>query len=147
MKLWKKILIGVGILVLLALGALGYGVMKVSDVYTEKIKPDMIKYVQMTKEDQDKYVLEHMEDLFKAVQKEDEKAGRELEAMQKDENVRKAGLELGRSFCASFVNMSDDITEKLSPEDKAKFKQEEDALDARSKHFDEVMKKYTGEAK
>ena len=147
MKLWKKILIGVGILVLLGLGVLAYGLMKAGDVYTEKIEPDMVKYVQMTKEEQDKYVINHMEDLFKAIQRDDLNTGRELEAMQKDENVRQAGVALGRSFCAGFINMSENITSKLTPEDKAKFKQEEADLEARRKHFDEVVKKYTGEAK
>ena len=135
-------MIGVGILALLVLGALGYGIMKVNDVYTEKIKPDMIKYVQMTKEDQNKYIINHMEEILKGVQEDDAEVQQQLEALRNDDASRQAGIEFGRSLCASLINVSDDITDTLSPEDKAMYKQEADAVDARSKHFDKVMKEY-----
>ena len=41
MKWWKKLLIVVGILAVLGLGLLGYGAMKLGDLYNEKILPDM----------------------------------------------------------------------------------------------------------
>lgn len=139
MKLWKKILIGVAILAALGLGLLGYGTMKVADVYSEKIKPDMQRYVQMTREDQDKYVIDHLQELMKATQNEDSDATVMLEAMQNNPDVRQAGIEMGRSVCASLIGLSDDIMDSLSPEDKKKYEQEAKALDSRTDRFEELL--------
>lgn len=147
MKLWKKLLLAVGILAALGIGLLSYGVMKFEDVYTEKIKPDMQQYVQMNQEEQDKYIITNLEKLLKGIQSEDaktdDKVKMDLEAVQKDEAVRQAGVAFGRSVCAHLINVSEDITKTLSPEDKAKYKKEADALEQRSQHLDDMVAKYT----
>jgi len=144
MKWWKKLLIVVAILAALGLGLMGYGVWKVSDVYEQKIQPDMARYVQMTKEDQDKYVLSHMEDLLKSIQSDDtdEQVKLEAEAIAKDPATRQAAIEVGRSMCAVLLSASDEITGKLSAEDKAKYEEEGKALDARGKAFDKAVEEY-----
>lgn len=142
MQWWKKLLIAVGILAMLGLGVVGYGLMKVGDIYKEKIQPDMQAYVQMTKEEQDRYVLSHMEDLMKSVQAEDEDVKLELEAMQNDPDAKQAGIEMGRSMCAILLSASDDITDSLSPADKSKYEEEGKAIEARSNHFEQMVKQY-----
>ena len=144
MKLWKKVLIGVAILAALGIGLLGYGVWKVSDVYEQKIQPDMQRYVQMTKEEQDKYVIAHMEDLLKSIQSDDtdEKVKLEYEAIEKDPASRQAAIEVGRSMCAVLLSASDDITSKLTAADKAKYEEEGKALEARGKALDKAVEDY-----
>lgn len=144
MKWWKKLLIAVAILAALGLGLMGYGAWKVADVYEEKIQPDMARYVQMAKEDQDQYVLAHMEDLLKSIQSDDtdEEVKLEAEAIAKDPAARQAALEVGRSMCAVLLSASDEITGKLSAEDKAKYEEEAKALDARGTAFDKAVKEY-----
>ena len=147
MKWWKKLLIAVGILAALGLGLVGYGVWKVSDVYTEKILPDMERYVQMTQEEQDKYVLAHMEDLIKSLQSDDtdDKVKLETEAIAKDPAARQAAIEVGRSMCAVMLSASDEISNKLSAADKAKYEEESKALDARGKAFDKAVENYAAQ--
>lgn len=144
MKWWKKLLIAVGILAALGLGLIGYGVSKVSDVYEEKIQPDMQRYVQMTKAEQDEYVIAHMEDLMKSIQSDDtdEKVKLETEAIEKDPASRQAAVEVGRSMCAVLLSASEDITSKLSAADKAKYEEEGKALEARGKAFDKAVEDY-----
>ena len=142
MQWWKKLLIALGILLVLGLGLLGYGAMKMSDVYTETIKPDMEAYVQMTEEEQDKYVLNHMEKLMQAVKAEDKEVQIEVEAMQNDPATREAGIALGRSMCALLLSASDDITSSLSAADKAKYEEEGKAIDARGKQFEKLVEEY-----
>jgi hypothetical protein len=144
MKWWKKLLIAVGILAALGVGLMGYGIWKVSDVYEQKIQPDMQRYVQMTKEEQDEYVIAHMEDLLKSIQSDDtdDKVKLEYEAIEKDPAARQAAIEVGRSMCAVLLSASDDITSKLSAADKAKYEEEGKALDARGKAFDKAVEDY-----
>jgi hypothetical protein len=142
MKWWKKLLIAVGILAVIGAGLLGYGVMKVGDIYKEKILPDMQAYVQMTDEEQDQYVLSHMEDLMKSLRAEDEAVQLELEAIQNFPEAREAGLEVGRSMCAVLLSASDEITANLSAAEKAQYEKEAKDLDARSKHFEKMVEQY-----
>ena len=139
---WKKLLIVVGILAVLGAGLLGYGVMKVGDLYKEKILPDMQAYVQMTEQEQDDYVLSHMEELMKSVDAEDDQVKLELEAMEKYPEARQAGVEVGRSMCAIMLSASDEITDSLSAADKAKYEEEGKAIEARSKHFEKMVEEY-----
>lgn len=142
MQWWKKLLIVVGILAVLGIGLLGYGAMKVGDLYTENIKPDMQAYVQMTEEEQNQYVLSHMEKLMKSAQAEDKAVQLELEAMQNDPAAKEAGIALGRSMCALLLSASEDITDSLSPADKAKYEDEGKAIEARSNHFEKLVEQY-----
>ena len=48
MKLLKKILIGIVVLIMIGVGLIGFGVFEAKKTYTEKIEPDMKRYVTMT---------------------------------------------------------------------------------------------------
>ncbi len=141
MKLWKKILIGVVILGVIGLGFAGYGIYKMGTAYKEKIEPDMKQYVQMTKEEQDKYVITHMEDFLMAIQSGDDKdLQSDLDAVRNNPEIRQAGIDWGRSICASLIDMSDDISGELSEDAKALYKAEADAGEKRSDKFTKLLK-------
>lgn len=146
MKWWQKLLITLGILMALGLGLLVYGAFKVGDIYTEKVEPELKSYVQMDKEQQDKYILSRMEELMKGVKEEDESSKisvkMQLEAMEKDETIRRAGVEMGRSLCAKLIGLTDSVNSTLSPEAKAAYEREADALEARSKVFEDMVEDY-----
>ena len=138
MKLWKKILIAFSILAVIGIGIFAYGIYKIEGTYTEKIVPEMKRYVQMTKEQQDEYVITHMEELLTTTsQPEDLKYFQE--AMKNDPEFRQAGVDWGRSICAVLIDMSEEISEGLSAEDKAKYKAEADARDERNDRFTKML--------
>ena len=64
MNLWKKILIGVFILAAIVVGLVGFGIFKAHQAYTEKIVPDMKRYVTMTQQEQDQYVMSKLGELY-----------------------------------------------------------------------------------
>ena len=138
MKLWKKILIAFSILAVIGVGLVAYGIYKIEGTYTEKIVPDMKRYVQMTKEQQDEYVVTHMEDLMMTtLQSEEFKSFQK--AMKDNPELRQAGIDWGRSICAVFISMSEDIFAGLSEEDKAKYKAEAEENDTRGDKFTKLL--------
>ncbi len=143
MKLWKKILIGVVILAAIGVGIIGYGFFKVGKAYTEKLVPDMIRYTQMTTQEQDQYVISHMEDLLVTLSDDNknEKGKASLEAVRNDPAVRQAGIAWGRSLCASIITNDKDISAKLTPEAKEKYRKEASDSEEKSKHFQELLDK------
>lgn len=138
MKLWKKILIGFFILAVIGIGLAAYGVSKISDTYTEKIEPDMKRYVQMTKEEQNEYVLVHMEELL-ATASQPEELKYFQEAIKNNPEFRQAGIDWGRSICAIFIVMSEEISGGLSEEEKAMYKAEADARNERDEKFTKML--------
>ncbi len=143
MKLWKKILIGVIVLAVIGMGAIIYGFFKIGQTYTEKVAPDMMRYVQMTQTEQDQYVLSKMSDFTEKLYGE-EKEGKGkavMEAMNKDPELRQAGLLWGRSLCASIIKEDKDIFNTLSPQNKKKYEEEADDMEERSERFQALMKK------
>ncbi len=143
MKLWKKVLIGVVILALIGIGIVGYGFFKAGQAYTEKLVPDMIRYTQMTTQEQDQYVITHMEDLVIALSsdKTNEKNQATLDAMKNDPAVRQAGIAWGRSVCASIISNDKDISAKLTPEQREQYKKESADGEEKSKRFQELLDK------
>ena len=138
MKLWKKILIAFSILAVIGVGLVAYGIYKIEGTYTEKIVPDMKRYVQMTKEQQDEYVVTHMEDLMMTtLQSEEFKSFQK--AMKDNPELRQAGIDWGRSICAVFISMSEEIFAGLSEEDKAKYKAEAEENDTRGDKFTKLL--------
>ena len=146
MKWWKKLLITLGILLALGLGLLVYGAFKATDMYTEKVEPELKSYVQMDKAQQDKYIFSRMEELMKGIKSEDDHSEVsiqvQLEAMEKDEAIRRAGVEMGRSLCAHLIGITDSVNGTLSPEDKAAYEREAEALEERSDVFEKMVKDF-----
>ena len=142
MKLWKKILIGVLVIAVIGIGAVVYGLFKVQKLYTEKIAPDMVRYTQMTTAEQDKYIISRMEDLTTMIAGEDKdgKGKAVVEAMEKNPELRQAGIGWGRAVCATIIKDDEDLSSRLTPVQKAQYKKEADGLDDKSKHFQEKMR-------
>ena len=138
MKLWKKILIAFSILAVIGIGIFAYGIYKIEGTYTEKIVPDMKRYVQMTKEQQDEYVITHMEELLTTTSQPEELKYFQ-EAMKNDPEFRQAGVDWGRSICAVFIDMSEEISAGLSAEDKARYKAEAEENDTRGDKFTKLL--------
>ena len=138
MKLWKKILIAFSILAVIGVGLVAYGIYKIEGTYTEKIVPDMKRYVQMTKEQQDEYVITHMEELLTTTSQPEELKYFQ-EAMKNDPEFRQAGVDWGRSICAVFIDMSEEISAGLSAEDKARYKAEAEENDTRGDKFTKLL--------
>ncbi|MBQ8698986.1 MAG: hypothetical protein IJ812_00325 [Schwartzia sp.] len=142
MKLWKKLLIGVAVLAVIVVGLVGYGLFKAGKVYTEKIEPDMKRYVLMTQQEQDEYVLSRLTDLYEMVYRKDaqnEQHRAAAEAIKNNPSVRQAGLVWGRSICASIIINSAELSRNLSPADRAKYLREADDLDDKGEHFTKEM--------
>ena len=143
MKLLKKILIGIVVLIMIGVGLIGFGVFEAKKTYTEKIEPDMKRYVTMTQQQQDEYVLSKLGDLYTLSHKRDDspvgKAA--LDALQNDPAVRQTGLVWGRSLCAFIITQSKDISSTLSPEDKAKYAKEAEDFDSKSERFQKEMER------
>ncbi|MBQ9697195.1 MAG: hypothetical protein IJV46_01485 [Acidaminococcaceae bacterium] len=144
MKFWKKLLIGVIILTLIGIcGFVGLGIFGAKKVYTEKIEPDMKRYVTMTQQEQDEYVLSKLEDLYGLSNKLDDSAEGKaaLNALQNDPAVRQAGLVWGRSLCAFIIKESSDISAALSPEEREKYEKEARDFDDKSDRFQKEMER------
>lgn len=142
MKLWKKLLIGLLVLAAIGIGAIGYGLFKVQKLYTEKIAPDMIRYTQMNSAEQDKYIISRMEELTTMIAGEDKdgKGKAVVEAMETNPELRQAGIVWGRALCASIIKDNSDIADKLTPEQKARYKKEADDLDDKGKRFQQKLR-------
>ena len=136
MQTWKKVLIGVVVLGVIAVALLGYGTVKMTDTFITDMEPDMRQYVQMDTTGQNKYIETHLDGLLSALKDKDNSEDTKVAtAVMKDPQVRQAGIEWGRSICALMIIHNDSIANELSPDDKAKFEQEAAEQDNRAQKF------------
>ncbi len=149
MKLWKKILIGVFVLAAIAVGLVGFGIFKAHKAYTEKIEPDMKRYVTMTRQEQDQYVLSKLGDLYGLVSKLDnsEAAKATEAAMMNDPACRQAGLEWGRAICATIIKDDRNISATLSAADRAKYEMEAKDFDDKNERFQKELERISPKKK
>ena len=145
MKTWKKVLIGIVILGVVLIGLLGYGIVKMTDAITEKLEPDMQQYVQMSTEEQNRYVLEHMDDFMSMLKKYevDEEDALVFDALKNDPAVRQAGVEWGRSMCATIITGMDSVASKLEPAELEKYEKEAREEEARSQKLTDEINRST----
>ena len=96
----------------------------------------------MTTAEQDKYVISRMEDLTTMIAGEDKdgKGKAVVEAMEKNPELRQAGIVWGRAVCATIIKDDEDLSSRLTPVQKAQYQKEADDLDDKSKHFQEKMR-------
>ena len=135
LKLWKKILIA-----LLALAVVGIGLVFYEGyVFTKKMEPKIKTYVLLTKEEQDEYVITHMEKLFGNFLESEELQSYQ-DIMNNDPKVRQAGIDWGRSACATFIVDSEEIFSGLSSEDKAAYYTEKEEYQQRFYRFRTLLK-------
>lgn len=149
MKLWKKILIGVFVLAAIVVGLVGFGIFKAHKAYTEKIEPDMKRYVTMTRQEQDQYVLSKLGDLYGFASQLDhsEEAKAAQAAMMNDPACRQAGLEWGRAICATIIKDDRDISATLSAADKAKYEKEAKDFDDKNERFQKELERVSPKKK
>ena len=143
MKLWKKILIGLFVLAAIVVGLIGFGMFKAHQAYTEKIEPDMKRYVTMTRQEQDQYILTKMGDLYGFVDRmEDSAKGKAAyDAIMNDPVARQAGLDWGRALCATIIKDNKDISDTLSAADKVKYLKEAEDFEEKNKRFQKEMER------
>lgn len=138
----KKILIGVGVLALIAVIGFGFLANKINSKLQEK-EPEFRQYVTMSTEEQNAYIEKNISELAQIIMHDansTEKAN--FDKMQADLELKAAELQFGRSVVAGLILSSENIVKDLSEDIKAQFKAEADALDARSHKYTELMKKY-----
>ena len=143
--MFKKILLVV--LVLLAIiGAFTiYGSYKVVDNAIKLKEPQMRQYVQMDEAAQNKYIVDNYLEIMDGVDinkdgTPEEKAELELlKQVNTAPDVRKALVEMGRSLMATAVLMSDNVTNELSADDKAKYQQERSQLETRLEKYNKLL--------
>ena len=143
----KKILIAVlilGILGVAAVALLGYGTYKVMDDAVKEREPQFRQYLQMDEAAQNQYVLENIDELLDKVENyaddnPEGKATRErLKELNAQPEIQAALIDVGRSFTASVMLLSNSIVEEMTPEVKAK--KESDEFEARMEKYTNLIK-------
>ena len=143
--MWKKILLVVVVL-LAIIGALTiYGSYKVVDNAIQAKEPQLRQYVQMDEAAQNKYLIDNFADVMDGIDldkdgKPEEKEQLELlKKVNATPDVQQALIEMCRSLMATAVLMSDNVTNELSAEDKAKYQQERDQLETRLAKYSKLL--------
>ena len=143
--MWKKVLLAI-LVILAIIGAFTiYGSYKVVDNAIQAKEPQLRQYVQMDEAAQNKYIVDNYIDIMDGVDinkdgTPEQKAELELlKQVNTAPDVRKALVEMGRSLMATAVLMSDNVTNELSAEDKAKYQQERSQLETRLEKYGELV--------
>ncbi len=139
MKTWKKVVIGIVAAGVVGLGVFTYGIVKLSNNVMEKLEPEMKQYVKMSTEEQDKYVIDNMENLLLKLKQFDDEDS--ISLIKTDPAVRQAGIDVGRSLCASVIVDTDSIAAELTPAEKEKYKKEAAEAEARDDKFSKEMER------
>ncbi len=139
MKTWKKVVIGIVAAGVVGLGVFTYGIVKLSNNVMEKLEPEMKQYVKMSTEEQDKYVIDNMENLLLKLKQFDDEDS--ISLIKTDPAVRQAGIDVGRSLCASVIVDTDSIAAELTPAEKEKYKKEAAEAEARNDKFSKEMER------
>ena len=141
----KKILLAI-LAILAIVGAVAlYSTYKVVDTSIKLKEPQLRQYVQMDEAAQNKYIVDNYVEIMDGmdINKDgtpEQKAELELfKQMNTDPNVKQALIELGRSLMATAVLMSDNVTNELSAENKAKYEQERDQLTTRLENYNKLL--------
>ena len=143
--MFKKILLVV--LVLLAIiGAFAiYGSYTVVDNAIKLKEPQMRQYVQMDEAAQNKYIVDNYMEIMDGVDinkdgTPEQKAELELlKQVNTNPDVKQALIEMCRSLMATAVLMSDNVTNELSADAKAKYQQERDQLTTRLENYNKLL--------
>ncbi len=141
----KKILLAI-LAILAIVGAVAlYSTYKVVDTSIKLKEPQLRQYVQMDEAAQNKYIVDNYVEIMDGmdINKDgtpEQKAELELfKQMNTDPNVKQALIEMGRSLMATAVLMSDNVTNELSAENKAKYEQERDQLTTRLENYNKLL--------
>ena len=141
----KKILIGIVVLGVIAFAVLGFGTYKVADEALKEREPQLRQYLQMDETAQNKYILDNVDemlskiDLDKDGKPEDKETIARLKELNSQPEIQKALIDVGRSFMASFIMLSDPIVKDMSPDIKAKYQKESDDFEARADKYSKLL--------
>lgn len=143
----KKVLIGIGIVVVLGvviMSLLGYGAVKMASDKFEEHKPELRQYISMTVDEQNAYVEKNLDSLLSQVIKDSNNAEDQanFEKLKNAPDAKAAGIELGRSILAMAILSSDELTAELQDNVKAKFQKEFDELNTRVDNWTKIADKY-----
>ena len=144
----KKVLIGIGVLVIL-LAAFGIGGMmflknKIETNIAEK-EPEFRQYVTMTTEEQNAYVEKNFFEFFGAVtdySTREEEAKAALEQIKADPEALQAAINMGRSMVAQLILNNENILKDLSADVHNALQAEANEGDSRVENFKIYMEKY-----
>lgn len=143
--MWKKVLLTI-VAVLVAGGALMmYGTYKVVDDAVKEKEPQIRQYVQMDEAAQNKYIADNVTELLNGVdldkdgKPEDKETLEQLKQANTNPEIQQAVIDVGRSFMASAVLMSDSITKDMSADVKAKYQKESDQLEPRLDKYGKLL--------
>ncbi|MBE8950953.1 MAG: hypothetical protein SR3Q1_10225 [Quinella sp. 3Q1] len=141
----KKILLAVIIIGVAAVAILGYGTYKVADETLKEQEPKLRHYIQLDEAAQNKYLVENIDELLTKVDLDNDGKPEKKEQIAKlkklntQPEIQSALIDLGRSFMAVGITVSDPIVKDLSADDKAKYQKEADEFKARAQKYSELV--------
>lgn len=143
----KKILIGVGVVIILgmvAVSLMGYEFFKMASDKFDEHKPELRQYITMTVEDQNAYVEKNLDNImgWLAENSEEKENQANLEKLKNAPDVKAAGIEVGRAIVAMAILNSEDLAAELKDDLKEKFKKESEELSARLDSWTKIAEKY-----
>jgi gas vesicle protein len=151
----KKILIGVGILAVIGIGAFLFFANKIVGEVKQEMQarePEFRQYITMSVDEQNAYVDKSWNDLMKVIIKRvggQNISEEEYNATFSNETpeLKTARIEYGRSVIAAIILSMDSITKDMPAGIKAKLQAEADDTENRSKKYDALQKQFSANQK
>ena len=140
----KKILMFIGLLAVLGIGAMMFLGNKIETKLAEK-EPEFRQYVTMTTEQQNAYVEKNFFEFFGAItdySTKEEQVKAALEKMKTDPEGLKIAIDMGRSMVAQLILNNENILKDLSAEVHNSLQAEAAEGDSRAEKFKTYMDKY-----
>ena len=140
----KKILMFIGLLAILGIGAMMFLGNKIETKLAEK-EPEFRQYVTMTTEQQNAYVEKNFFEFFGAItdySTKEEQVKAALEKMKTDPEGLKIAIDMGRSMVAQLILNNENILKDLSAEVHNSLQAEAAEGDSRAEKFKTYMDKY-----
>ena len=141
----KKILLVVVVLGVIIVAFMGYGTYKVADEVLKEQEPKLRQYIQLDEAAQNKFVLENVDELLSKVdldndgKPEDKEKIHKLKQLNTQPEIQNALANLGRSFMATAIMLSEPIVKDLSADAKAKYQKESDEMEARLEKYSKLV--------
>ena len=140
----KKILMFIGLLAVLGIGAMMFLGNKIETKLAEK-EPEFRQYVTMTTEQQNAYVEKNFFEFFGAItdySTKEEQVKAALEKMKTDPEGLKIAIDMGRSMVAELILKNENILKDLSADVHNSLQAEANEGDSRAEKFKTYMNKY-----
>ena len=141
----KKILIGLGIVGVIAVVFLGYATNKVANEMLAEKEPQLRQYMQLDRAAQDKFILDNCTELFAGVdvdkdgKPEDKEQWEKFKQANTDPKIQKALIDVGRSVMSVAIMASEPIVKDMNADVKAQYQKESDEFDARMEYYSKLL--------